>query len=210
MDAYENPIDVWIVESSGWLVTFFREGLGLTPNGVTVLSIIFSLIAIFFLWRGALVTFVLFSMLAYWMDDLDGVMARKYKLTSKAGELLDHLSDAFYFLGVYLVLVLRYGALRKMPVVMVLFLLSALVPAAQYACASRACGNDDDKHSAVGLLSRILCPDDLSQNQCIASSLRYFGGATYQVFMYAATVLVAVACWERKTMGRSYRSLSLY
>lgn len=192
MDAYENPIDLWIVESSSWLVTFLRESLGFTPNGVTFLSIILSAFAIFFLWKRNFAMFVLFSALAYWMDDLDGVMARKYKLTSKIGEFLDHISDALYFVGVYLVLVVRYKALNKMPVVMVLFLLSALVPSLHYACASRACGNDKDDQSAIGMLSQIICPYDLETNKCFASSLKYFGGASYQIFMYITTILIAM------------------
>jgi phosphatidylglycerophosphate synthase len=194
MDAYENPIDKWIIESSGGVVTLLREKLGFTPNGVTVLSIIFSFIAIYLLWAGNLILFVFFSALAYWMDDLDGVMARKYKLTSKIGEILDHVSDALYFVGVYLVLVFKYKALKKMPVVMVLFLLSSLIPTVHYACANRVCRGDAAEVSAIGLLAKIICPKDPAANECLASSLKYFGGGTYQMFMYAAVVLIALAC----------------
>ncbi len=193
MQSYENPIDVWIVDNSSGLVTFLREDLGFTPNGVTLLSIVFSILAIASLWYRQLTLFVCLSALAYWMDDLDGVMARKYKLTSKFGEILDHASDALYFIGIYLVLVVRYRALAKLPVVMILLLLSSLIPTVHYACASKVCGIGS---GAIGALNRALLsvgivPADATKAECLAHALKYFGGGSYQIFLYVAVVLIA-------------------
>ena len=206
MHDYENPIDIWIVDNSSWLVTLLREDLGFTPNGVTILSIVFSILAIASLWYRHLALFVLLSAIAYWMDDLDGVMARKYKLTSKIGEILDHASDALYFVGVYLVLVVRFKALSKMPVVMILLLLSSLIPTIHYACASRVCSGDG-ADGAIGALNRTLLsvgivPTDTSKADCLAHALKYFGGGSYQIFLYVAVVLIATHADARRTMAR--------
>lgn len=191
MDAYENPMDLWIVSHSGWLITFLHEGLGLSPNGVTAVSIFFSVLALISLWFGKWVGFVAFSMLAYWMDDLDGSMARKYKLTSDIGEILDHASDALYFVGIVVVLAIRYKAFVRAPVLMGVLLLSALVPTVHASSGSRACGSKGGLLDAVG---SILCPDDAASCGSLSNALKWFGGAGYQIILYVLTLAIAVRC----------------
>lgn len=192
MDSYENPMDVWIVSHSGWLITFLHEDLGLTPNGVTGVSIVLSILALICLWYGKWFGFVAFSILAYWMDDLDGSMARKYKLTSDIGEILDHASDALYFVGIIIVLAVRYKAFARAPVLMVVLLLSALIPTIHAASGSRACGGKGGLLDAV--VGSIFCPDDPATCGSLSNALKWFGGAGYQIILYVLTLSIAYRC----------------
>jgi len=181
--SFEHPADIALVRASQPVIAFMRESLGLTPNLVTGLSFLFTLVALFFLWRGHLVGFAAASLVSYYFDDLDGAMARRYRLSSDIGELLDHLSDLAYFVGVVAILAVRYQALRFRPGWFVALLLTGLVPAAHNAAAAKHCGSDT---GAIGIAAKILVPVDRSAAADVSSALRMFGGISYQVFFYAA------------------------
>jgi len=82
------------------LVPFVRaaDGLGLTPNGVSVLALVVS--------AAAAAAFVLGDPLWYavggtlvllngWLDLIDGALAREQGVASKGGDLLDHVIDRY-------------------------------------------------------------------------------------------------------------------
>jgi phosphatidylglycerophosphate synthase len=180
--AFEHPADLAIVSASQPVIAFLRERLRLTPNLVTGLSFLFTLAALLLLWRGNLAGFAAASLASYYFDDLDGAMARRYRLTSDVGELLDHLSDLAYFLGVLAILAVRYRALRLRPGWFALLALSGLVPAAHNAAANRSCGTDS---GAIGVVAAVLAPSDRAAAADLASALRPLGGISYQLLFYA-------------------------
>ena len=191
MAEFEHPGDLAIVRLSSGFVAFMREVVGLTPNHVTMLSILCSGIALAHLWHGRLVPFILAAAAAYWFDDLDGAMARRYGMGTKLGEYLDHLSDLAFFVGIVLVLAIRYGALRARPALMLLLVFSALLPATHNACAARACGKDE---GAIGVVADVMCP--LERDECARTSLRmrWIGGPGYQLLLYALVPAIVVLC----------------
>lgn len=65
----------------------------ITPNQITILGIISGLVACYYLYIDQLHLSLVFIILSCFLDDLDGHHARKYKLVSKFGDLLDHFGD---------------------------------------------------------------------------------------------------------------------
>jgi phosphatidylglycerophosphate synthase len=194
MAQFEHPGDLAIVRLSSGFIAFMREVVGLTPNHVTMLSILCSIIALVHLWHARLVPFVLAAAAAYWFDDLDGAMARRYAMGTKLGEYLDHLSDLAFFVGIIVVLVVRYGALRSRPGLMLLLIFSALLPATHNACAARACGKDD---GAIGLVADLMCPLDRDESAATSMRLRWIGGPGYQLLLYALVPVIVLLCSGR-------------
>jgi phosphatidylglycerophosphate synthase len=193
MADFEHPVDLAIVKRSMPAIVFMRETLGLTPNHVTALSIVASLVALVYLWRGQLVRFVLAAAVAYWFDDLDGAMARRYAMGTKLGEYLDHLSDLAFFVGIVVVLLTRYGAFGLQPVLVMVLLLSALLPATHNACGARACGKAE---GAIGVVADVMCPTDRDESAKTSKRLRWLGGPSYQLIMYGMVCLLAVRCYR--------------
>lgn len=106
--------DVFIMEHFVEPFTpFFRETLGFTPNGITWLSNISSLIALIFLWNKNLLLFFVFWHINYWFDCMDGYMARKYDMVSDYGDMIDHLGDWISMLGIFIILVIKYKLIKK-------------------------------------------------------------------------------------------------
>lgn len=65
------------------------------PNDVTILSTFFTLLTIYFLQRNNKILAVSSYLFGYILDCVDGKMARKYKLHSEFGMVLDSTSDHF-------------------------------------------------------------------------------------------------------------------
>ena len=67
--------------------------LGLTPNHVTLLSTISTIIAGYLYLNDMIEYAILFYLIGYILDSIDGRMARKYNMGSTLGMMLDGVSD---------------------------------------------------------------------------------------------------------------------
>jgi phosphatidylglycerophosphate synthase len=102
-DHHENPFDIVCLKVAEFVAPFFKR-LGLTPNFITTLSVIASFFAIWNVYKnGPKTEFVLWSLLAYFFDCLDGHFARRYDMCTKFGDYYDHVSDWLYFIGLFYV-----------------------------------------------------------------------------------------------------------
>jgi phosphatidylglycerophosphate synthase len=106
---YENPVDRICVNHIDTIKPYFFK-LGFTPNMLTTISLISSLISMYFFINNKkyyTLLSVLFFGLSYYFDCFDGHFARAYKMTSTFGDFYDHASDAFKgFL--FLLLIYKY------------------------------------------------------------------------------------------------------
>ena len=98
-DHYECPIDIIIFKFIDKHLHIFYK-LGLTPNMVTTLSIIFGLLSAFQIIQNRLWLAAIFWLIAYYLDCVDGKLARKYNMVSKFGDLYDHIGDLLKFVAV--------------------------------------------------------------------------------------------------------------
>ena len=67
--------------------------LGLSPNQITVLSVLIGFFQVYFFWKRDILLGFAFFLLAAFMDIMDGSLARAIGRTTKFGQLLDHFSD---------------------------------------------------------------------------------------------------------------------
>ena len=99
LDCYECPIDIYIFKLiDGQLETFYN--LGFTPNMVTTLSIVFGLMSAYAIMQDHLGIAAFCWFIAYYLDCVDGKLARKYQMVSKFGDLYDHIGDLLKFIAV--------------------------------------------------------------------------------------------------------------
>ena len=76
----------------------FWHSIGFTPNGLTTLGLISSIMFFVYFNKSNLLLTLVFLVLRWYFDYADGMLARKYKLTSKFGDYYDHITDwIFYF-----------------------------------------------------------------------------------------------------------------
>lgn len=108
----ENPIDILNIKLSDILSPYFKK-IGLTPNGITFLSLLFGILSIYYLWNYNIFYFGITYYISYFFDCMDGHYARKYNMVSKFGDYFDHIKDVSVFLGIIYTLYKRYKASTK-------------------------------------------------------------------------------------------------
>lgn len=101
-EEYKDPIDLLLLGNTSNNFLDVLYSLGVTPNILTTLSNIFRGFALYFLFSGKKLLFVILFILGYYFDVLDGHFARRYQMFSKFGDFYDHFSDAIFgFILVY-------------------------------------------------------------------------------------------------------------
>ena len=96
-DQYENPVDVLLLEVNQYLNPIYRS-LGFSPNILTTLSLVVTIIGLVGYRYGYIVTGSILYFVGYYFDCADGNYARKYQLVTKFGDYYDHISDVFKYL----------------------------------------------------------------------------------------------------------------
>jgi phosphatidylglycerophosphate synthase len=75
--------------------------LGFSPNMVTTLSIIFGILAAYFIMKGHFIIASIMWLISYYLDCVDGKLARKYNMISEFGDYYDHIGDIFKIIIIF-------------------------------------------------------------------------------------------------------------
>jgi phosphatidylglycerophosphate synthase len=122
----ENPLDNLVYGVTTPLLPAFRA-TGHTPNAITTYSFACGLLAAFALWHGYLFAFASLYTLSYVFDCMDGQMARTYQMSSRFGDLYDHVTDLAVYLLLLYVVVVRHKRPPTPPVVVTMVLATVLL-----------------------------------------------------------------------------------
>ena len=118
---YENPIDNGFIFISETLNPLWKL-LNFTPNTLTTLSLIFGLLAVYYLYKGHVWKFIIFYTISYHFDCNDGNYARTYKMTTKFGDLYDHYKDVSIFILLLGVIIYKHSRNKKLIQVIVILI----------------------------------------------------------------------------------------
>jgi phosphatidylglycerophosphate synthase len=102
-EHHECPIDTFIFKIVDKHLNIFYK-LGMTPNTLTTISIIFGFLTAYQILKGRLLLASIFWLIGYYFDCADGKFARRYNMVSKFGDLYDHLGDLAKVIAVLLAL----------------------------------------------------------------------------------------------------------
>jgi phosphatidylglycerophosphate synthase len=121
----ESPVDngiYYIIEK----ITPLVYSMGFTPNMITTLGNVCTLIFIYYFIQKQFYLSALFFFLSYMFDCLDGYLARSYNMTTEFGDLYDHTSDFVKTLSyVYLLFITNNKRFFKiLPIILICMLLT--------------------------------------------------------------------------------------
>ena len=91
-NEYECPVDIYLYKFINTHLSFYYE-LGMTPNMITTLSILFGLITAYQIIHNNFGYATIAIILSYYLDSVDGKLARQYNMVTQFGDLYDHLGD---------------------------------------------------------------------------------------------------------------------
>lgn len=185
----ENPFDNIVIELSEPMSQLFHK-MHLLPNHITTFSLIFGLIAVYTLYKGKVWLTVVFMVLSYWMDCIDGYYARKYNMVTQFGDFYDHVKDTTVFIMFIIVLYMRNRnklSTRYWILTGTVLFLFALSFGVYFACQERYYDRLDDIPSLAWLANFIKCKD--AAKKCLYV-FRFMGLGTFMITILGFTVWI--------------------
>ena len=104
---FENPIDNKIIELCDSLVIYCYEN-NITPNLITIIRILISFFNLYYLFFtcNSFIPMIGTSVF-YFMDCLDGHLARSTDQVTVFGDYLDHFGDLFYYFSILVFMITK-------------------------------------------------------------------------------------------------------
>ncbi len=164
----ENPIDNILINLSIKFGDILHKYKFITPNIITTISIIISLIAIYCIYIkyykiGAILFFI-----SYFFDCLDGNFARRFNMVTTFGDYYDHIGDIFKFILLcYVILISNLKNITKY-IFIILFIILTLMVSLHLGCQEKIY----NKKSILEIL-KIICLKRFDINYT-----KYFGTGT--------------------------------
>ena len=131
-NQYDDYFDNYLSYLSGLLSPTFKK-LKFTPNLITTLSLITGIISIILLYQYNILGFIIFFILSYFFDVMDGFFARKYNMISKFGDYYDHIKDYIVFILFIIILIKKYNIFDN-PIIILIYLILFIGMFFQYSC----------------------------------------------------------------------------
>ncbi len=172
----ENPIDNILYDISDMANPFFYK-LGLTPNHLTLISFIFTLVSAYLFTQNRYSLSAVAYFFSFLFDCMDGNYARQYKMTSDFGDLFDHITDHINTFLFFYLLYTKYwhSKSRFMFIIMIVLVISVLI---QISCEEIYCG----KESPTSNLIKKVCPITTKEDATKVMRFSRFIGCGTSVF----------------------------
>lgn len=174
---YDNPIDNFIVDIGDNVLPYLKSS-GHTPNMLTTYSFIFGLASVYFLYKDDLFKFAVCFIIGYMFDCWDGHMARTYKMTSKFGDLYDHISDVTVGLSLAYVAYSKFKHKLTIPLVVVIAGMTYLMHK-HVGCYQRVYKTNNNIEKETVQKESIDFMSDLCPDTNDIKWTRFFGPGTY-------------------------------
>ena len=181
--SIENPIDNFMIDVSEQMSPFFRA-MGFTPNGLTTISFIFGLAAMYNLYYYNIFLFAIFFLLAHLFDCMDGFYARKYNMVTDGGDKYDHFKDLFIVILLVFILFSRYN-LVAFPILLIILAVLIVLSMMSVGCHERI--TKPENKSGTLQVYDVITPN---RETCMryTNSLKWFGPGTLILVVIAAVI----------------------
>lgn len=134
----EETLDIYFYRPFGYLIALFAKVIGLTPNIVTFLGMMFGIIAghLFYYNNFNLdIIGIILLILSEAFDSADGQLARMTGKYSKVGRILDGVATNFIFISIYVHICLRIINTGTTELIFIVAILSGISHSLQSAIA---------------------------------------------------------------------------
>ena len=158
--------------------------VGASPNGLTTLSLVTSALCVYFTYTRWAAPAIVFLFLRTYFDYADGILARRYDMATRFGDLYDHINDITFNTALFMVLVigkwkstgLKIGMLTTLSIALLLLMI-------QLGCIEAAFYRNQkiEKETSISWL-RHACP------QFAVPILNAFDSGTFNL-VFAATIV---------------------
>ena len=177
---YENFIDNYLIDICEYMSSYIHK-LGITPNIITTLSLICGLSAAALLYNKYYYSACVLWIVSYYLDNLDGYIARKYNQTSKIGDYYDHIAVSIKFLTELFVLYkLNSHKFYEVSIVLFIFLMLMM---GHIGCQERYYNKNES--DSLGFTKQ-MCPVNSFKIKTVPDAInitKYFGCGTFNLMI---------------------------
>lgn len=167
-NTMENPIDNILINISNYLNPYLKK-LNFTPNIITTISLVVTLIGIYYIYKGKYKIGSILYFIGYFFDCMDGNYARMYNMVTSFGDLYDHISDTIK----YVILLIVIFNLKNIKKKTKLISLSIIIISIFISFVHFGCQQDNYKDNSILDRLKVLCP-----NRRAIHYTRYLGCGT--------------------------------
>ena len=119
---------------------------------------------------------ILFLVLTFLFDCMDGSYTREYKMETYFGDLLDHYTDYIFYMFLYYILIFKISFVNKTYFIIILSILS-YTTLLQYGCVEHYNEANVNVNTQISYLLKI-CP-----NKNLIKYTKFLGGGVIVVFI---------------------------
>jgi len=188
-DHLDNPIDNGLIRLADWLCPLFKR-TGHTPNTITTYSLITGVLSVYCLYTGYPIAFACLYALSYFFDCMDGHYARMYKMTSRGGDLYDHIKDVSVYILLFYIVYIKYRKVIRTSEI-VIILLSLVACGIHIGCQQRHLEKEEDDETLD--LTKCLCP-----NKKMIRYTRWVGMGTFMLVTISVILMIHYRCEKFK------------
>jgi len=164
----------------------FWYNIGFTPNMLTTLGLVSSILCVYFFWKKNSILAIIFLLLRCYFDYADGMLARKYKQVSKFGDYYDHITDIFGF-AIPIIIVLLCNKNKSKWIYLVILLIFMYFTSVQIGLQEIAHEEKTGENNTSLNLSKKLAKWSIIPNKI----LKYVDNGTMYVIL---TVIIILMC----------------
>lgn len=178
--SLESPIDNIMIKISEFAGPYFKK-MNYTPNGLTTISLIFALAALYHLYIREGYYFAAYFVLSYLFDCMDGNYARRYGMVSDNGDMYDHYKD-FSVIGLMIIIIYARYNVIEYPVALLVLVCIFILAMITLGCHENI--TIDEHKSDTLKIFRMMAPN---RDTCLKFTeyFRYFGPGTLVITFVA-------------------------
>mgnify|MGYP006132271685 CR=1 FL=1 len=185
-NRYEAPIDSFLFIFVERIAPYMSI---ISPNLITTVGVIFDIIGFYLLYS---TKYYLFGIgcfiIGYFMDCLDGYIARRYNKMTVFGDWYDHITDVMKGIGI---LYLLYHFNPKLGVVAIPFILGFCYITIYHILYQETIYGNNSESPSLNLIKYITGSPTIKQAEQNIIYTRYFGIGQLQLLMYAFVLYFA-------------------
>lgn len=176
---FENPFDFLLCSLANKISWFFYKTKH-TPNIITTYSTITGMLSLWYLYKRNINYFIIYYLLYYFFDCLDGLFARKYNMVTKFGDYYDHIKDTIITILLIGVFYYNYNStFRQNYKILLIFLFLFILMPIHMSCQQKYYDNihniNDNEKETLSIYLNNICPTDFKSFLNIS---RFFGTGT--------------------------------
>tara|TARA_Y100000389_G_C17454810_1_gene517367 strand:+ start:1495 stop:2085 length:591 start_codon:yes stop_codon:yes gene_type:complete len=183
IDNIENPIDNIFYELANYINPYLYK-LNFTPNMITICGLFFGLISHYFLYNYNIIIAFIFIILSQFCDCIDGQYARKYNMTSKFGDILDHGTD---IIKIIIFSIILYNKYNLTTLLIILFIILAIINLLFNVCLFKYENKNSESIQVINYKQYCIIP----QNYLLKflNTIKYLCNSSTIIFIYILLII---------------------